>query len=191
MKEVLDNKRVPLNDENFITSLPEVPVKSEKIGISEPIVGIIMSIAIVIVFLGFPQILGFWSSDIGWVSVFNADVMRSLWPFIIIWAILSIIDEGFKLIEGRYTKRLAAVTTITGLLTLGCAAMVFLNGNIINTDFFPQLIAYIKGELPPPVIRGLGNVNLVMFGIILFGVIIEIATTCFKAWRYSSPNSQR
>ena len=182
---VLDYKRAPLYDDDFITSLPEVPEKNEKIGISEPIVGIIMSIAVVIIFLGFPHILGFYSSDSGWVSVFNIDVLRSFWPFIILWAVLGIIDEGFKLMEGRYTKRLATVTTITSLLTLGCAAVIFLDGNIINIEFFPQLIAYIKGELPPPVMRGLGNVNLVMFGIVCFGVIIEIGTTCFKVWRYN------
>ena len=165
--------------------------KNEKIGISEPIIGIIMSIAMVIVFLGYPHILGFWTSDSGWISVFNIDVLRSFWPFIILWAALSIIDEGFKLMEGRYTKRLATVTTVTCLLTLGCAAVIFLNGNIINTDFFPQLIAYITDELPRPVARAAVNANLIMFGIILFGVIIEISTTCYKAWRYNLPDSQR
>jgi len=178
-------KKAPLNDEDFISELPEVPVKSEKIGISEPIFGIIMSIAVLIVFLGYPHIIGFWSSDAGWVSVFNIDVLRSLWPFIIAWAVLGIIDEGFKLIEGRYTKRLASVTTITCILTLGCAAMVFLHGNIMNPDFLPQLFNHITGEFPQHVHSVLGNVNYIIFGIICFGVIIEIGTTCYKAWRYN------
>jgi hypothetical protein len=181
---VLERSKANLNSygENFLDQLPETPQKSEKIGIGEPIVGILMCALLPVLFLGVPQIMGGMSNGI-WIPLFDVAVLRSLWIPIIVWAILGVIAETVTILEGRYTKRLAIVSIVTNLLIVVCAATVFLNNSVMNPDFVYYMSGILNYEADW-LIPWLSSSNIIVFVVVCVIVVIESVSLAVKAWRY-------
>jgi hypothetical protein len=130
---ILEYKKVNLN-ENGIEALPEVSESKSTISASDAGFGIVFSIAITTLLLGFPQIIS-GRFDGEWVPIFDVQVIRSLWFPILLWAVIEIVMEIMKLVEGRYTMRLAAIALVTAFLQVVCIIAVFGDGSIVNPDF--------------------------------------------------------
>ena len=179
---VLERKKVVFNDSDMLSNLPPVPKTEARIEPYEPIGGIIWSVIAVVFFLGFPQLAGAWIDGIGWISVFVPDVIRGFWIFIILWAVFGIVKESVKLIEGQYTKRLAIVTVACNVLTAICAAIVFLNGEIINHEFADAISSLITQADGKAIITALfGSFNLVLLGIVILALVMDLVTAAVKA----------
>ncbi|MCL2593876.1 MAG: hypothetical protein FWD82_11040 [Defluviitaleaceae bacterium] len=129
---ILDYKKVNLNDGDFY-NLPEIPESKQKISPLGPIFGIAFIISTTALFFGFPQIIQFRFNN-GWIPVFNTEIIRGLWLPILLWTIVEIVAEVMKLIEGRYTIRLAVVTVVTGILQAVFAIIIFGTSNIVNPE---------------------------------------------------------
>ena len=171
----LERKNAGVNNGDFFSTLPPAPPKKTQIKPSEPIGGMIGAVFGAVLFLVFPQIMGAWLKDAGWVPVFAIPVLRGLWLPIVIAAILGIVKEIAKLIEGQYTRRLVIFTVAVNLLMMICPAVVFLNGKIINPDFVSNISALITDEGGRKAVLGLiTNFNLFVFGIIVLTLIMEI-----------------
>jgi len=115
-------------------NLPEIPEQRLKISPIGPIFGIALSVSLTALFLGFPQVMGI-SINFNWVPAFDIGVIRGLWLPILLWSIVEIVAEIVKLIEGRYTLRLAMVTVVTSVLQVVCAFIIFRSNNIVNPEF--------------------------------------------------------
>jgi hypothetical protein len=174
-------ERIDLGD--AFANLPQVPQKSEQIKPFEPIVGMVFSLLAVALFLGFPQICGVYLEDSGWLPILSVEVLRSLWLPIILWAVLSIIKESVRLVEGQYTIRLAIVTTVVNILVLVCSAVVFLNNAIVNPDFLRYMTGLITTDVSQLVPTVIVNFNLVLLGLICFALILDIVVVFAKALR--------
>ena len=181
---ILERTKADLNTSDFST-LPEVPKQVERIKPYEPIFGIFFSIVAALVFLGFPQIIGWHSTDGIWTPVFDAAVLRSLWLPIILWTVFGIIIESVKLIEGQNTKRLAITTVVGNLLIIFCVAVVFLNNNIINQDLMPLIESTFGDNGENFIPKLISSAHLIFFGIVSIALIIETLTVIVKACKYS------
>jgi len=180
---VLDYMKVDLKDGNLL-DLPDIPEAKYKISIYEPVAGIAIAIASTVLFLGFPQIMRVYF-DFEWIPVFNAEVIRGLWFPILTWTIFEIIAETVKLVEGRYTKRLAAITVVIAVVQVICAAIVFMGNDIVNPEFISQAGSYIAD------VQALGWIvnnlvaqpNLLLMGIILIIIAFETLEVVVKSFQ--------
>jgi hypothetical protein len=184
---ILERKKLIFNDGDLFSHLPPVPKAKERIKPFEPIAGMILCILMVIVFLGFPQIIGTWIDETGWIPVFTPSVIRGFWILIVLWAVLGIVRESVKLLEGQYTKRLALVAIVCDMLTAICVAAVFLHGEIVNPEFVGSIGVLFAdvgepGRLP---IEVLSHFNLFFFGIVMFALILDASFTTARALKYN------
>jgi len=181
---VFERMQVRLDEGDMFSRLPPVPKGSEKIKPSEAIAGIIFSVAAAVVFLGFPEILGVWTPEAGWTPVFIPSVIRSLWMFIVLWAILSIIKESVKLIEGQFTKRLAVVNIACNVIILISVTIVFMNVNIKNPDFMALLNSLIVDEDGRTATAMIfGNINLIIVGGMALGLVVDSIVVAVNAYK--------
>jgi hypothetical protein len=180
---VLERTKANINFDSDFSSLPTVPKKSEQIKPYEPIIGIFFSIAAAILFLGVPQIMGFHRTSGEWITLFDVSVLRNLWFPIILWTVSGIAAESVALIDGRYTKRLAIVTVTANLFAISCAAIVFLNSNIVNREFSESIIN--EFGFTDEINYFTANAHVVLFIIICAALILEAVTVSMKAWKYA------
>ncbi|MCL2491960.1 MAG: hypothetical protein FWE87_04335 [Coriobacteriia bacterium] len=195
---ILERKQVVLDEDGeLLMDLPTIPKVEEQIGPWEPILGILLSVLATTVFLLLPQLIGFWFGDqIGWIPVFATTVIRSLWLPIAIWLVCGIFKEAVKLIEGRYSMRVAFAILGANLVTFACALLVLLNQNILNPEFSLHIKAFLISE---GLLVGSGGnfiadllvqVNIVLLALLAFAMIIETVTAFVKALRSSTTIAQ-
>jgi len=182
---VFERYKVKFDEGDMISRLPSVPAGSEKIKREDAIASIIFSVAVSVVVLAFPEIIGLWTQDTGWVPVFIPAVLRSLWMFIILWAILDIIKESVKLVEGRYTSRLLIVTIVCNVLIMISTAIVFLNVRILNPEFVPTINSFITDSPDGQAVMSavFGNINYIVIGFTLLGLVVDTIVTAVNTYK--------
>jgi hypothetical protein len=178
---VLERTKTDLSGDH-LSYLPVVPKQIERIKPYEPIIGILWSVTFAVIFLGCPQIMGFWFEGAGWLPVFDVAVIRGFWLPIILLAVLGIAEESVKLLEGRHTKRTAIVTLTANMLTIVLSAVILLNNAILNPEFFQQ-----AGDLlnigREHIMNIASRANLIFFGIICFGSVADSAVVAVKYFK--------
>ena len=180
----LDYNKVDLKDSDFF-DLPEVPEARMKISPSGPIFWIVFSIVTTVILLGFPHLIaGYFYGQ--WIPVFSTEVIRSMWFPILIWTMAEIVSELVKLLEGRYTLRLAIGTIIAGILQAACVIFVFSNSDIVNPVFFEHITAFgTEVEALGGFVfeNALARPNIVIMVILLIVILYEIIEDVVMAIR--------
>ncbi len=183
---ILERKKVPLKTEDMFSNLPPVPEKKAQIKPIEPAFSIIWAIFGAVLLIGFPQIIGAWFTDTGWIPVFNSDMLRSFWPLIILWAVLSVAKETVALIDGQYTIRLAVVTAVANILTMVTLPLVFLNQNLLNPDFTTRIGQFFQTQNIEFAFWPLQNFGILIVCIALFGLLLDTIVTAVRAIRHKA-----
>jgi len=151
--------------------------KHQKFSYWEPVAGILFAIIATVIFLGFPQIITVQyvdgSGTIGYrIPTFEAEVIRSLWLPIIIWALLRVGIDVFYLFEKKYTKRLALVSVVGHVLTAICSVIIFISPRIVYWEYVDWVHSYFEN-----VAVWFGNIlakpNLIVLTIMIVVLIIE------------------
>lgn len=124
-----------------VEDLPPIPAKRARIKKSEPIVGMIFLVIILIIFNAAPQIFGAYIStnSLTVIPVFNLTVLKNMLPIINAVILLSILKEMFKLITGQYTIKLAVAITIINVLAMIATIFVFISPDIWNQSFVENI----------------------------------------------------
>ena len=95
-----------------------------------------------------------------------------------------------KLYEGRYTKRLAAVSAATNLLSAGLSCAFLLGSSILN----PQFLLYMQGLFSGDAAflsTAFGQINLIFLAVILFALCLDTVVTAYKAFKYDSREQRK
>jgi len=177
---VLDYMNVRLNNDG-IDDLPEIPDAKTKIEPFWPIFGIAWSIGLAVLFLGFPEVIRA-NFNFEWVAVFDVQVIRGLWFPILLWTVIEIGLEIFKLVEGRYTMRLAVVTVAASVVMAICAVAVFGNAReLISPEFITAIQRFVAdfgfdGEID-------GRVFFSPLAVILVVMIFEAAEVVYYVFK--------
>jgi len=180
---IFEWKKVRFSGGDFIDTLPLVPAREERIKPWEPIAGMAWCVVAAVVFLVFPQVMGYWGEGSGWVPAFDVAVLRSFWLPIALWMALGIGKEIVRLVEGRYTRRLLIATLAADLVTAALAAVVFLNDRLANPAFAESMRA-ILGDGIPFIPQILARPNMLLLGMVTAALILEIVTVSVKSWRH-------
>ena len=178
-----ERKGVKLDEDDVLGDLPPVPEKNERISRGETIVGIVFSIAFLLLFLWLaPSVIGIYNTN-GFVPMFNQEVLLRLWPLLLLITGVGIAKEVVKMLEGRYTFKVAFTTLITGILSLGLFVLLFFTKDIVNPAFLPGVTA-LFGVNDTVGHAVLGNVPVFFFGVIIFAHILDIVMAFVKAYRF-------
>ncbi len=178
-----ERKGVKLDDEDVLGDLPPVPSKDERIGRGETILGIFFSIVFLVLFLWLgPWVIGIYNPN-GFIPMFNQQVLLQMWPVILLITGLGIAKEVVKMLEGRYTFKVAFATLIEGVLGVGLIVLLFSARDIVNPAFLPGVRALFGvGDAVGNAV--LGNIPVIFFGVIAFAHILDIVTAFAKAYRF-------
>ncbi|MDU7336624.1 MAG: hypothetical protein E7L17_00745 [Clostridium sp.] len=180
---ILEHKKVKLNEGDFLSKLPPVPDKRAQIKIHQPIINIFWHIALATLLLGFSYLIGGYTESTGWVPAFNQSYIQEVWYYIISWVIIGIAYEIYRLTERHYSKKLAIATVVSNTLTGVLATLFFTNDKIVNPNFnviFDAMFQLNSERLG----HTLPAYNLIMLAIILFALLLNIAVTTLRAFRY-------
>ncbi|HJD24157.1 MAG TPA: hypothetical protein H9694_08435 [Firmicutes bacterium] len=170
---------------DFLDGLPPVPQKNEAVSKGDAIAGIVFAVLFVVVFLAFPQVFSVVARTGGSpIRVFSTAALEASWPMILGISVLTAAYECFALLEGRCTRRLAAVNSISGLLTAALAGVWLTGGELLSPELIEAVCTGGLGD--SALLRAVVlHAQYLLLGLILFAVILDTAVTWGKALRYS------
>jgi len=120
----------------------------------------------------------------GWLPVLDVPVLRGFWLPIVLWAVLGIGKEIVRLIEGRYTRRLAIAASAANPVIGACAVIAFRSGRIMNPVFLERA-GELFGEGGHIAATVIENSHLIFLGLVFFALVLETVTFWVKAWKYN------
>ena len=141
----------PIHDAENAQEVPEEEpkkLKNQKFSYFGPITGIIFAIVAAIIFLGFPRIITVVVFGGVEIHTFDDAYIRKLWLPIILWALFRIAVEVAYIVEHRYTKRLAKLTTIGNVLAIICTIIIFVSPRIVNPEYVSFINTYYTSIAP-------------------------------------------
>ncbi len=181
---ILGNK-----EEWSLDSLPRIPQKEARISRAETITGIIFTTIFVSIIYFYPKIFAIYSSapsGMKIVPIFNLEVLEGFKVIIALIFLIGIAKETVKLVAGRWSLKIAIITSMLSIASLVFTLLVFTNPNIYNP--------YLADEL-----KGLFNLNLsfdlanaqyyasrVLIIIIIAGSLGEIVGALYKGIKYNN-----
>lgn len=180
--------------------LPFVPVKQARISRSDPIVGIVFSILLMILINAGPHLLGIYinkapelfggyvfSGNHAIIPIFNMTVFQSMLLLMNIMICLGIAKEVVRLVLGRYCLNLAVVVTVVNVVLIILTIYVFGASGIWNTELVPTLRASVDMSWADGVdLEYIWSIIPKIFvGLAVFGHVIDTIVTLFKGFRYT------
>ncbi|MEI3231145.1 MAG: hypothetical protein V8S24_07870 [Gordonibacter pamelaeae] len=111
---------------------------------------------------------------------FNAEAIRSSAWVIIAWTVVCIGAESFKLVEGRYTPRLLAVTLVSDLVVAGLAVFWLTSFQLVDTPAIVQALAAPGDALSGPVLWAVSNAQVAFCGFIVLALAIDAVDSIVK-----------
>lgn len=172
---------------SFLDNLPTVPEKSAQIKRVDCIFGIAFSVFAMLLFAVAPQIMAVHLvQDGGRIAFLNPEVLRLYLPLFLIAIGLGLVRDIVKMLEGRYTKRLALVTVLCDVPAMLLTIFVFTRDNLFNTHFLQDVAAY-----KPQLVQDLSEVGFVFqnFGyfflaVVAFAFVLDMITAVVKGIKY-------
>ena len=73
-------------------------------------------------------------------------LIRATWYLVSLWALHGIAREILKLVERRYSRRLALGTVVANSCSGGFIALFFANDRVINPVFAENISSMLKGD---------------------------------------------
>lgn len=181
---VFYRKGIDLGRDNSLEDLPSVPNKKEKIGRASSAALIVFIILVALAFTIFPNIfVVFVNGEM--LPIFNAEVMRSCWYILLIFAALGIIRECVKLIEDRYNFRVMVVCIVTNLLSIAMCFWWLLRDNLINPIFQSSILDIFPSD-KEIVINMFSNFQYFLLFVITMALIIDTAEAVYRYFKYKN-----
>lgn len=170
-----------------LDDLPPVPRETRNPARGDAVVGIVFSIVGAVVLLLFPDVLNALShrSDGMRLEPFNAEAIRASAWVIIAWTVVCVGAESFKLVEGRYTKRLLAGTLVSDLVVAVLAVFWLTNFHLVDAQAIVQAMQSSGLALEGPVLWAVSNVQVAFCGFIVVALVIDAVDSIVKTARNS------
>ncbi|MBU9722426.1 MULTISPECIES: HAAS signaling domain-containing protein [Bacillaceae] len=126
-----------------LSDLPSVPDDRLRIMRSEPIIGIVFSILLVVFFIfsnHFFAVFTFQDGDTTSIPVFNDVGIRAVLPYLYVLLGLGILKECVKLVAKKWTPKLAFFNIIVNAVSFIFIIFVFTEPTLWNQDFMGMMV---------------------------------------------------
>lgn len=178
---IFERCNLPVEDAALdLDTLPELPKPAEVVRLWEPIAGMAVSVAFVLVFIAFPRVMGWWFEG-AWVPVFRPEVLRGRWAVVLALAALGIVYEAFRLYERRETARVALVGLGTDLLSIPLTLALF-GGGLVNPAFPAAVQKAVPGDAQI-VVTLFSHLDKLIMAAILLGLFVGVIDLTVKLVR--------
>lgn len=173
------NKGIRLDSSSNLDDLPSVPKKKQEISLVDTVVGLVLNVLFPVVFLLTPQIICAINTETGTATpVFQTDVIRAHWYFIVLMGVLGIVDESVKLLERRYNRKVMCTTIVANALSALTAFCWLSNKDMLNPEFL-TVMNRVAGEDAV----FFEHFPSILLGILLFALMLETIDTVVKTLR--------
>lgn len=168
-----------------LDDLPPVPREPKASTRGEAVAGIVLSIVGAVVFLLFPDVLNALSHRVGGVPLdpFNIDAIRASAWVIVVWTFVCIAGESFKLVEGRYTKRVLAATLVCDLIAGALAIFWLTNYQLVNPQALVHAMQASGNALEGPMLWAVANAQTAFCGLVVAALVIDAVDSIVKTVR--------
>lgn len=161
------------------SQLPELPDEKALISRGESVFAIMITTIILTLFFFLPEMIGIYykaDGEAGFIPLFN---MEGLAPFkVIIFLVFTfnIMIELIKIIKGRWTMKIAIITTVLNVISAGLFVNVIYNTNIWNSEIVQKFEQYTPITFERAI--------LLTTAIIIIVTMVESVSALYKAIKY-------
>lgn len=143
------------------------------------------SIVGAVVFLLFPDVLNALSHRADGVPFdpFNVDAFRASAWVVVVWTFVCVAGESFKLVEGRYTKRVLAVTFACDLVAGALVVFWLTNFQLVDSHAVVQAMQSSGKALEGPVLWAVSNAQTAFCGLVVAALVIDAVDSIVKTVR--------
>ncbi len=176
---ILYRKGVAFGDTS-LDNLPPVPKQDVGITRTQCITDIVLSVAFMLVFLFFHNIIAMYNLATGEVTpVFDIYAIRQNWYYIAAFGIIGIAYTMFKYYEKRYTLRLLVVTVVRAVVSAALAFAWLMRGGLINPAFIE---AFGKLEVGEGMFMTAfaERMPVIFLGAILLALVVDVVNTVVR-----------
>lgn len=131
------------------------------------------------IFFFSPEYVGIYykiGNDLRFVQVLNLDAYESFRFIILIIFTISIIKELIKIIEGKWTIRLAIIDTILNIISSILSINIISNSSIWNSDIVQNIEKYIRISFD--------RILFIVIASIVIITISESLVALYKGFKY-------
>lgn len=175
-----------LKKENWKPSdLPEIPAGRIVIRRSNPIVGVIFTTFLFVIFNFAPSLFSIYStgSGISSVPIFDLNVLKNSMPLINAWFAVSFLKQILKLVYGRYDFRFAAMDILLSSICLAFAIPVFSNPQIWNAGLVLLTANNAAFSSNSDSLQWILQIEKAATGAVVFAYLLEVALTVLRTLR--------
>ena len=168
-----------------LDDLPPVPRETRSSTRGDAVAGIVFSIVGAVVFLLFPDVLNALSHRADGVPFdpFNVDAFRASAWVVVVWTFVCVAGESFKLVEGRYTKRVLAVTFACDLVAGALVVFWLTNFQLVDSHAVVQALQSSGKALEGPVLWAVSNAQTAFCGLVVAALVIDAVDSIVKTVR--------
>lgn len=170
-----------------VDELPLIPSQKANIPMYQPIMGIIFTILVAVLFAFAPQLMGVINinnTTATTIPVFDLTILEQALPLFLFCFGLGILREIIKLIEGRYTTRVAVATIVLDVISLIITIIIFSRNEIWNPNFVSQIIVLYDFGNDIPIQAIWNNFTTFFISVFVFAFVIDSVDTFYRSIRY-------
>lgn len=182
---VFHRKGVEVEVMGSLDDLPPVPRETKSSTRGDAVAGIVFSVLGAALLLLFPDVLNALShrSDGVPFDPFSIEAIRASAWVIVAWTLVCVAGESFKLVEGRYTMRLLAVSLACDLVAAALAIFWLTNYQLVDSPAIIQAMQSSGNALEGPVLWAVSNAQTAFCGLIVIALAIDAVDSIVKTLR--------
>lgn len=179
---VLSHKGIQLGEPYNLDDLPPVPKKKQEVSRGECIFSIVFTVILMVLLLGTPQyLIGYWGPE-GVIALFNSEVLRRCWYLVLIFGVADITRSAYRLMEGRYNRRVLTVTLVTNVICAVAVTLWVCNSGLINPEFVSHIQLALAGE--EALIRNIfTHFDRFLLAVILLALVLDTIEATIKTFK--------
>lgn len=168
-----------------LDDLPPVPREAKPSTRGDAVAGIVFSVLGAAVLLLLPDVLNALSHRGDGVpfDAFNVAAIRASAWVIIAWKLICVAAESFKLVEGRYSTRLLAVTLVSDALAAVLVVFWLTNFQIVDGTAVMQALESSGDPLNGPVRWAVMNIQTAFCGLVLVALAIDAVDATVRTFK--------
>ena len=169
-----------IKEEVWVPSmLPEIPKKKAIISRGESIFAIIITTVMLPLFFFIPERIGIYykqGSELNFIALFNLEGLNSIKVIIAVVFTINILVELIKILYGRWTSKIAIITTVLNIISATLFISVIYNMDIWNSAIGQKLEQYTSISFE--------RLVLLTAVVVIIITIIESASALYIGFKY-------
>jgi len=165
-----------------IENLPSAPKQKEKIPVGDCIAGIVLSVGAAVLFLAFPEYICIGLDEYGCKSVFQADLLREAWVWIVLFGAMGAARSVLQLVMRKRSVRLLICTAVCDVLGIAGLMIAFLRPEIMNPVFL-QIARVVLETHAPFVQQMILHFNVTLPVVIAAAILIDLMVETVRTLR--------